>query len=81
MAEKAKQPAAPKTFEEASARLDELVRQMESGQLPLDGMIAAFEEGRALVAFCNAKLAEVQKRVEKIKAAEMDGSITRETFK
>ncbi len=79
MAPKSK-PTLPKTFEEASARLDELVRQMETGQLPLDDMIAAFEEGRALVAFCNEKLTEVQKRVEKIKATEADGSITRETF-
>lgn len=71
----------PKTFEEASARLDELVQQMESGELALDAMIAAFEEGRKLVAFCNAKLSEVQKRVEVIKAAEADGSITREPFK
>lgn len=70
----------PQTFEEASARLDELVRQMESGELSLDAMIAAFEEGRKLVAFCNAKLSEVQKRVELIKAAEADGSITREAF-
>ncbi len=70
----------PKTFEDASARLDELVCQMESGQLPLDEMIAAFEEGRALVAFCNAKLSEVQKRVEKIKASELDGSLAREAF-
>ncbi len=74
-------PASPKSFEEASARLDELVRQMESGQLPLDDMIAAFEEGRKLVAYCNAKLTEVQKRVEKIKAAEADGSLTREPFR
>lgn len=78
MAEKKK--ALPKTFEEASARLDELVTQMEAGQLPLDDMIAAFEEGRRLVAFCNAKLSEVQKRVEIIKAQESDGTITREPF-
>lgn len=79
MAAQAK-PAAPKTFEEASARLDTLVRQMESGQLPLDEMIAAFEEGRKLVAFCNDKLTEVQKRVEIIKAGEADGSLAREAF-
>lgn len=68
----------PKTFEAASARLDELIEAMESGQLPLDKMIAAFEEGRKLVAFCNAKLEEVQRRVEKIKEAEKDGSLIRE---
>ena len=78
MAERKK--AEPKTFEEASARLEALVAQMEAGQLPLDEMIAAFEEGRRLVAFCNAKLSEVQKRVEVIKAQEADGSIAREPF-
>ena len=75
----AKKPS-PKTFEEASARLDELVRQMESGNLPLDQMIAAFEEGRRLVAFCQAKLTEVQRRVEIVKAQEADGTLTREPF-
>lgn len=73
-------PVTPKTFEEASARLDVLVRQMESGQLPLDDMIAAFEEGRKLVAFCNEKLTEVQKRVEIIKAGEANGTLAREAF-
>ena len=76
----AKKPVEPKTFEEASTRLDELVKQMESGQMPLDDMIAAFEEGRRLVAFCNAKLSEVQHRVEVIKAQEADGSIARAAF-
>ena len=73
-------PKEPKSFEEASARLDELVARMEAGQMPLDEMIAAFEEGRRLVAYCTAKLAEVQRRVEVIKEQEADGSITREPF-
>lgn len=66
------------TFESASARLNELVDQMERGELPLDEMIAAFEEGRKLVAFCTGKLTEVQHRVEVIKQKEADGSIMRE---
>ena len=72
--------SSPKSFEAASKRLDELITQMESGELPLDKMIEAFEEGRTLVAFCNAKLSEVQQRVEKIKQAEADGSIIREAL-
>ena len=68
------------TFEAASARLDELITAMESGTLPLDQMMDAFEEGRKLVAFCNAKLSEVQQRVEKIKASETDGTLLREPF-
>ena len=65
----------PKTFEDATARLEGLVRDMESGRMPLEDMIRAFEEGRYLVAFCNAKLIEVQKRVEQVKAGEADGTI------
>lgn len=76
----ASEKQSPATFEEASARLDELVRQMESGQLALDKMIEAFEEGRRLVAYCNAKLTEVAKRVEQIKEDEKTGAITREPF-
>jgi exodeoxyribonuclease VII small subunit len=76
----AKSNKTPETFEAASARLDELIQAMEAGTLPLDQMIAAFEEGRKLVAFCNAKLSEVQQRVEKIKAAEADGTLLREPF-
>jgi exodeoxyribonuclease VII small subunit len=68
------------TFEAASARLDELIREMEGGSLPLDQMISAFEEGRKLVAFCNAKLTEVQQRVEKIKEAEEKGTLIREDY-
>lgn len=70
----------PTTFEDASGRLDELVRQMESGQLALDKMIEAFEEGRRLVAYCNSKLTEVAKRVEQIKEDEKTGAIIREPF-
>ena len=49
-------PPTPMTFEVATARLDELVEKMERGELPLDEMISAFEEGRKLVAFCTAKI-------------------------
>lgn len=68
------------TFEAASARLDELVERMERGEMPLDEMIAAFEEGRRLVAFCTQKLSEVQRRVEIIKRQEDDGTLVREVF-
>ncbi len=76
----AKKMVQPKTFEEASQRLETLVRKMEEGQMPLDDMIDAFEEGRVLVAYCNAKLTEVQHRVELIKAEEADGTLLREHF-
>lgn len=55
-----------RTFESAMARLDEIVKKMESGEMDLDTMIAAFEEGQELVGYCSGKLNEVEARIEKI---------------
>jgi exodeoxyribonuclease VII small subunit len=60
MAEKKKQP----TFEQALARLEEIVQAMDSGNLDLDKMMAHFEEGTGLVKVCNEKLNEVEQKIE-----------------
>ena len=60
----AKKESAPKNFEGALAELEEVVEQLESGDLPLDDSLAAFEKGVGLVKFCNQKLNEVEKKVE-----------------
>lgn len=52
------------SFEEAMKRLEEIVRQMESGDLPLERMVGAYEEGRKLLDLCGAKLNEVEKKIE-----------------
>ena len=52
------------TFEKALARLEEIVGQMEGGQLSLEKMMAYFEEGTALVKFCSGQLNEVEKKIE-----------------
>lgn len=54
------------TFESALKRLEELVKEMEAGSLGLEDMIARFEEGRKLLAFCSGKLNEVDKKIEVI---------------
>ena len=71
-------PPPPMTSETAPPRPVQLGEKMARGELPLDEMISAFEEGRKLVAFCTAKLTEVQQRVEVIKRQEADGSLLRE---
>jgi exodeoxyribonuclease VII small subunit len=53
-------------FEQALARLEALVKEMESGTLSLDRMIQCFEEGSRLAALCDKKLNEVEKKVEKL---------------
>lgn len=52
------------SFEEALARLEALVKEMESGTLNLDRMMACFEEGSKLVKVCEGKLNEVEKKIE-----------------
>ena len=53
-------------FEAALSRLEEVVDQMEGGELSLEQMIGHFEEGSKLVGNCNARLNEVEKRIEKL---------------
>ena len=60
----AKKESTEQNFEQALAELEEVVEQLESGALPLDDSLAAFEKGVGLVKFCNQKLNEVEKKVE-----------------
>jgi exodeoxyribonuclease VII small subunit len=51
-------------FEEAMGRLEEMVKQLETGTLPLEESLKVFEEGIRLSRWCVKKLEEVEKRVE-----------------
>lgn len=60
----AKKELGKKKFEEALEELEKVVEQLESGELSLDGSLAAFEEGVRLVKYCNQKLTEVERKIE-----------------
>ncbi len=62
------QPAdiAKLSFEEALARLEEIVRSLESGKVKLEEAVGAYETGAALKRHCEAKLAEAKAKVERI---------------
>lgn len=51
-------------FEQSLARLEQVVREMEGGQLSLEKMMSHFEEGSALVKVCGDKLNEVEAKIE-----------------
>jgi exodeoxyribonuclease VII small subunit len=53
-----------KKFEVALEDLEQVVEQLESGELSLEDSLAAFERGVGLVKYCNQKLNEVEKKVE-----------------
>ena len=61
-------------FEESLARLEGLVHEMESGDLPLEDILKKYEEGNRLIKICAAKLNEAEKRIELL-TREKDGSI------
>ncbi len=60
------------TFESALARLEEIVRLLESGNAPLDASLAVFEEGTALVKQCNSQLDNAEQKI-KILMQKQDG--------
>lgn len=67
------------TFEQALERLEKIAEEMESGELGLEKMVEAFEEGRKLVSLCSSKLNEVEKKIEML-VRKPDGTETTEPF-
>jgi len=76
-----KKPDAPKKpdFERSLARLEEVVRRLESPQLSLDEAMKLFEEGVGLSRECQKQLEEAEGRVE-ILLKKADGKMTAEAF-
>lgn len=54
------------SFEEAFAELEQIVSQLESGQLPLEDSLKLFERGQALAVACSRKLDEAELKIEQI---------------
>lgn len=55
-------------FEDALKALEEVVRKLEGGEVPLDESIDLYERGEALRKHCQARLDAAQARIEKIVA-------------
>jgi exodeoxyribonuclease VII small subunit len=54
------------SFEQALASLEALVSRLESGELPLEAALAAFEEGIALTRTCSAQLDQAEQRIDEL---------------
>jgi exodeoxyribonuclease VII small subunit len=53
----------PASFETAMAELEALVEKMDSGQLPLEESLGAYQRGVELLKYCEKLLADAQQRV------------------
>ena len=67
------------SFEENMQRLEQIVRAMERGDVPLEESLKLFREGTALVETCGKLLDEAELQVKKIATA-ADGSPVEEDF-
>ncbi|HKT85887.1 MAG TPA: exodeoxyribonuclease VII small subunit [Novosphingobium sp.] len=56
------------SFEDALRALEEIVRQLESGDVPLEDSITLYERGEELRKHCQQRLDAAQARIEKIVA-------------
>jgi exodeoxyribonuclease VII small subunit len=64
MAKGKKEGAGPLKFEAALEKLEKIVEEMESGDLPLEGILKKYEEGNALAGYCAERLRSAEKRIE-----------------
>ena len=67
------------SFDQNMARLEQIVRAMERGDVALEESLKLFQEGTELVRSCNKLLDDAQLQVKKIMTAP-DGSPVEEEF-
>ncbi len=70
---------AKQNFENAMQKLEEITKELEVGELPLEKALQRFEEGVKLSKFCSEKLEETEKRVTVLLKG-MDGDILEKPF-
>jgi exodeoxyribonuclease VII small subunit len=65
-------------FEKAIEQLEQIVAQLESGDVPLEKAIELYQEGMRLSHLCGQKLEQVEKKIEML--VEGEAGITRKPF-
>lgn len=68
----------PVNFEKAMSQLEQLVEDMEQGELPLEDALKHFEKGIALAADCQQALHKAQQKVTQL--IEKNGQLLEKPF-
>ena len=79
MSKKLPSNVTPASFENAMAELAELVTQMESGQLPLEASVSAYQRGSELIKYCASQLEKVEQQVKILDAGMLKPFETKES--
>lgn len=66
-------------FEKALERLEKIVEELESGNIPLDEALRKYEEGVKLSRACSEKLSQAEKKIQ-VLTKSLNGSFKREDF-
>lgn len=67
------------TFEIAMKQLEQIVQELESGNLSLEDSVKKFEEGIKLSKFCSSKLDETEKKITLL-LKDQDGNVIEKPF-
>jgi exodeoxyribonuclease VII small subunit len=70
---------AQKTFEQSMKQLEQIVQELEDGDLPLEKAIKKFEEGIKLTKLCSEKLDETEKKIS-VLLKDSEGQMTEKPF-
>ena len=68
-----------KTFEESMKELEEIVKNLDSGELTLDKSVELFKEGMELSSYCNKLLDDAEKNIS-VLIEQTDGTMVEEKF-
>lgn len=70
--------AQPLSYEAASARVEEIIRRLDSGEASLNETLELVKEGKALIELCARELSAVGDALEELRLDELVGRLERE---
>lgn len=70
-------PAGDQTYESATARLDEIIHRLDSGEAQLRETLELCEEAKGLIEYCAGELAAVDQGLKELKLEDLAASLGR----
>jgi len=71
--------AVKQSFEKALKQLEEIVHELESGDLPLEKAMSRFEDGMRLSRFCSQQLDETERKITLLTQDQYGNAVSSET--
>jgi len=66
MAKRNQDPPAPESFEQAVTELEQILSDLEAGQVPLEQAMARYQRGTALLSYCRVVLSDAERKIEEL---------------